>query len=305
MAADGRERWYPASRTRLKDENGRVFALSVLQDGTAEHVARERADRSAREIDDWFDLSPIGMVLFDEAGLLVRTNPAFDALAGVVPAVLSEASPDLRHLLAWTDAGPSPELQPGAKPVVAQGWLPQPQGGQRRLRSIVRGYTTASGQRRHMAILEDRSIEEERDLAQMQIGALMDTAGVGLATFQETSGWVRRSRNRRAAPTGRFGPSTERESHCRQRPAIHQPRHWCCPRSRWPEYERLAARPAQRGSAPRCATRSVIPTSACAGCSPASSPPRWPRANAPPRWSRSTSPSSTSRSNAASSCCAS
>jgi PAS domain S-box-containing protein len=42
-----------------------------------------------------------------------------------------------------------------------------------------------------MAMVEDRSVEEERDLAQMQIGAMMDTAGVGLATFQETSGWVR------------------------------------------------------------------------------------------------------------------
>lgn len=191
VAADGRERWFRATRSSLTDENGRVFKMSVLQDSTAEHVARERADRSAREIDDWFDLSPIGMVLFDEAGLLVRTNPAFDALAGVVPTVLSEASPELRQLLGWTDQGPSPDLEPSAKPVVAHGWLPQAQGGLRRLRSIVRCYTTPGGARRHMAILEDRSAEEERDLAQMQIGALMDTAGVGLATFQETSGWVR------------------------------------------------------------------------------------------------------------------
>ena len=191
IAADGRERWFRATRSVLTDENGRVFTMSVLQDSTAEHIARERADRSAREIDDWFDLSPIGMVLFDDTGLLVRTNPAFDALAGVVPAVLTDATPELRQLLGWTDSGPSPALQPAAKPVVTQGWLPQPQGGLRRLRSIVRCYTTSGGARRHMAILEDRSIEEERDLAQMQIGALMDTAGVGLATFQETSGWVR------------------------------------------------------------------------------------------------------------------
>ncbi len=203
VAADGRERWFRANRSLLTDENGRVFAMSVLQDSTAEHMARERADRSAREIDDWFDLSPIGMVLFDEAGLLVRTNPAFDALAGAVPAVLADASPELRQLLGWTDSGPSPALQPSAKPVVAQGWLPpvnaQGQGGLRRLRSIVRCYTTPGGARRHMAILEDRSIEDERDLAQMQIGALMDTAGVGLATFQESSGWVRQRPSPKAA----------------------------------------------------------------------------------------------------------
>ena len=67
-----------------------------------------------------------------------------------------------------------------------------PAGGEpRRLRSIVRCYRTAGGQPRYMACVEDRSAEEERDLAQLQIGALMDTAGVGLATFQDSSGWVR------------------------------------------------------------------------------------------------------------------
>ncbi|MDQ6684788.1 MAG: PAS domain-containing protein, partial [Pseudomonadota bacterium] len=44
---------------------------------------------------------------------------------------------------------------------------------------------------RYTAVVEDRSIEEERDLAQMQIGTLMGTAEVGIATFQESSGWVR------------------------------------------------------------------------------------------------------------------
>lgn len=217
-AADGRERWYRATRSALTDENGRVFHMSVLQDSTAEHIARERADRSAREIDDWFDLSPIGMVLFDEVGLLVRTNPAFDALAGVVPEVLADASPELRRLLAWTDSGPSSALQPGAPPVVTQGWLPQVQaqghlqagGGLRRLRGVVRCYTTPGGARRHMAILEDRSIEEERDLAHMQIGALMDTAGVGLATFQETLGWVPQAQATPSAPSTSATPHEAR-----------------------------------------------------------------------------------------------
>ncbi len=195
VAADGRERWYREARSELTDELGRVFAMSVLQDTTAEQVARERADRSAREIDDWFDLSPIGMVLYDEAGLLVRSNPAFEALIGAAPALLGEAPSALRQLLGWTDRGPAAGLQPDAPAVISEGWVPQPNGAPRRLRSIVRGYLTSSGQRRHMAILEDRSVEEERDLAQMQIGALMDTAGVGLATFQETSGWVRRGRS--------------------------------------------------------------------------------------------------------------
>ena len=199
QSADGRERWYREARSELTDEHGRVFTMAVLQDTTAEHVARERAERSAREIDDWFDISPIGMVLYDEAGLLVHSNPAFEAMVGAAPALISGASPALRELLGWTAAGPASAVQPDAPARVNEGWLPQPQGGARRLRAMVRGYTTSSGQRRHMAILEDRSAEEERDLAQMQIGALMDTAGVGLATFQEASGWVSRGR---ASPVG-------------------------------------------------------------------------------------------------------
>ncbi|TMH11991.1 MAG: PAS domain S-box protein [Betaproteobacteria bacterium] len=197
--AAGRERWFRAARSALVDDAGQRLHLVVLQDTTAEHAARERADRSVRELDDWFDLSPLGMVLYDETGLLVRTNPAFEAVAGAMPALLSDASPALQQLLLWRDGAPSAQLQAGSAPVVAQGWLPQADASLRRLRSIVRCYETPSGQRRFMAIVEDRSIEEERDLAQMQIGALMDTAGVGLATFQESSGWVRQ---RQSAASG-------------------------------------------------------------------------------------------------------
>ncbi len=189
--AGGRERWYRVAHSALIDPRGRTVRLSVLQDTTAEHAARERAERSAGELDNWFDLSPIGMVLFDETGLLVRTNPAFEALVGTVPVLLAEASPVLQALLFWENGAPSPQLQPGSSPMATQAWLPQPGGGHRRLRATLRCYRTPGGQRRYMAIVEDRSIEEERDLAQMQIGALMDTAGLGLATFQESSGWVR------------------------------------------------------------------------------------------------------------------
>jgi len=196
--ADGRERWYRGTWRVWIDEHGRKRYLSVLQDSTAEHVARERADRSARELDDWFDLSPVGMVLFDEHGLLVRTNPAFEALVGQVPVLMSEAEPGIQQLLCWQGGRPIEGLEPGANPVEAQAWVPgrgagQPDGGLRRLRSAVRSYRTASRQLRYMAVVEDRSAEEERDLAQMQIGALMGTAGVGLATFQEQSGWVQHS----------------------------------------------------------------------------------------------------------------
>jgi PAS domain S-box-containing protein len=190
--ANGRERRYRAARRRVVDENGQRLFLAVLQDVTGEHLARERADGSMRELDDWFDLSPVGMVLSDERGLLVRTNPAFEALAGAVPVSLADAPAGLRELLGWgDDAAAAQALEPGAPPVQREGWVAPPGQPPRLLRANVRSYRTVGGQRRTMAVIEDRSAEEERDLAQMQIGALMDTAGVGLATFQESSGWVR------------------------------------------------------------------------------------------------------------------
>ena len=189
--ARGFERWYRVARRVLADNDGAPLYLDVLQDTTPEHAARERADRSVRELDDWFDLSPVGMVLFDDSGLLVRTNPAFDHLAGSVPVSLAEGTPDLALLLSWGKGGVLKSLKPGSRPVESQGWIRSRQGMPRRLRAIVRCYRTASGERRYMGIVEDRSAEEERDLARMQIGAMMDTASVGIATFEESSGWVR------------------------------------------------------------------------------------------------------------------
>ena len=201
--AEGRERWFRASRRVLRDEGGTLFRLSVLQDSTAEHVARARADHSLRELDDWFDLSPVGMVLLDPSGLLVRTNPAFEALVDKVPVLVAQADPQLQQLLGFEGGRPSPALRPGAAAIECHGWVGQASGAPRRLRAVVRCYRSAAGRERYMAVVEDRSVEEERDLAQMQIGAMMETAGVGLATFQESVGWVRqRQREGLASTTG-------------------------------------------------------------------------------------------------------
>ena len=197
--AAGRERWCRVAERSISEGGVRRYHLSLLQDTTAEHVARERAERSVRELDDWFVLSPIGMVLYDDDGLLVRTNPAFEGLVGALPVSLDEASEAVRELLAWGDAETIALLQSEGTPLLNECWYPQPGGALRRLRATVRSYHTPDGQWRFMAVVEDLTIEEERDLAQLQIGALIDTAGVGLATFQENSGWVRHQ----AGPTSR------------------------------------------------------------------------------------------------------
>ena len=187
--SDGCERWFRSSYQMLQDSSGQHFYVEILQDETAEHMARECADRSVRELDDWFELSPVGMVLFDETGLLIRTNPTFDTLVGAVPVLMPQAPKGLQFLLAWGDEALA-RLNLERPALVRESWLPKPEGGLRRLRSSVRCYRVAGAQRRFMAVVEDRSLEEERELAQAQIGALISTAGVGLATFQDSSsGW--------------------------------------------------------------------------------------------------------------------
>ncbi|KNZ34369.1 MAG: hypothetical protein AD742_03115 [Methylibium sp. NZG] len=190
LDASGHERWFRASRNAVTDLHGRVFWVSVLQDCTLEQAERVRAQAAENEVAHWFDLSPQGMVLFDERGQVLKSNRAFEVLAGEAVLRLSDAAPALRQLMAWSDAGPSVQWQPGGEPLHRQAWLQQPDGGLRPLRATLRCVADGSGPHRYLAVLQDLQVEEERDLARIQRDALMHTAGVGLSTFQHSSGWV-------------------------------------------------------------------------------------------------------------------
>ena len=208
LHSDGQERWFRAARHVVTGADGRPQFLAVLQDTTSEHAARERADRSVRELDDWFDLSPVGMVLFDDSGLLIRSNPAFDEMAGGVPVALDESAPSLARLLAWGEGGALERLQPGSPAIETQGWVTRPDGQMRRLRAIIRCYRTARGERRFMGIVADRSVEEERDLALESLAserenlagrtrAILDSVLVGIVTVgADGIEWMNRSAQR-------------------------------------------------------------------------------------------------------------
>lgn len=208
----GQWRWFRQFPRWVSADDGRPLLLVVMQDVTSEHQARSQAEQSGHELEHWFDLSPIGMLVYDAAGLVVRSNAAFEALVGQSPVLLHEAPSDLAQLLAWEGDGPHPDLRPDAPPleVLATVTHPPASGGsgssgqdgrRQRLRARLRAFRSEQGALRVMAVVEDRSLEDEHDLAQLEIGALMDTAGVGVATYEASRGWV----NSRSARPGAAG----------------------------------------------------------------------------------------------------
>lgn len=185
----GQLRWVRSARYLTLTQDRRRLQMVVMQETTVEHAAREQAERFSRELDQWFDLSPLGMALFDEDGLVLRANQAFESMVGGALVDLREASPAVRQLLHWADGRMGLALEPGGAWVASDGSLPGAGGPPRWVRVLLRGGEARGGQRRIMCMLEDRTAEEERDMARLQLGTLVDTAGVGLATLRgpETS----------------------------------------------------------------------------------------------------------------------
>jgi len=163
------------------------------------------------ELQGWFEISPLGQVVFDEAGTLLRHNAALTEMLGPLPASLRDAGSDLRLLLGW----------PGELPAVAttraqDGWLANAEGDPTRVRVRVRGVPAGGGGRlpgsastRWIAQFEDRNLEDERDIARVEIQALMGTAGIGVATWDAARGWV--GSVRRGARSGAAEPEAERQ----------------------------------------------------------------------------------------------
>ena len=190
LDAAGRERWFAASAHNAAPAGAPPLLLTLLQDLTPEHFARVEAERVQDELLQWIELAPIGMLVFDDTGLVLRSNPAFEALVGTVPVMLADAGDELQALLGWRDGALSPELVAGAASLSVQAAVRLPDGRQRRLGARLACRHGEGGSRRVMALVDDRSAEEERDRAQAEIGMLMDTASIGVATFDPGRGWL-------------------------------------------------------------------------------------------------------------------
>jgi PAS domain S-box-containing protein len=212
----GRERWFALALCNLAAPGEPMLWLSMLQDLSAEYTALREAQRAQGELAQWFDLSVAGMLVYDEAGLIVRNNAAFEALVERVPQVLDDVAPEWQELLGWRDGAIDPALRattaPGGPAVERQAVLPRPGGGRQRLRARLSAFVAESGsgsERRVMVVLDDLSAEEERDLARLEMGMLMDTASIGVATYDPARGWLAPSVGAPAStsPAGEPGPA--------------------------------------------------------------------------------------------------
>ena len=163
-----------------------------LEAGPREQLLREQTERAQTELAQWFEMSPLPMCSFDAQGLLLKANSAFSALCLRPLSTLHEADTAIQQLLAWENGRLTDALAEQEDGLLTQATLIDPSGRTRWLLGRLRPLAGSAGSaRRYLAVLEDRSSEQERDLAHQQLDALMDTAGVGLATFQQDAGWLR------------------------------------------------------------------------------------------------------------------
>ncbi|MFO1227873.1 PAS domain-containing protein [Roseateles sp.] len=167
--------------TLLRDRP--LWHLHFRPDIGSERHARAQAADAQAELAAWFDLCADPLLLADDGGLILRSNAAFQALCLGQPGSMHETSPAMQKLLGWTAAGFGGET-------LTEGPVVDPQGRTRWLRVRLRRLS-AGARGRWLGVLEDHTAEHERDLAQQQLDALMDTAEAGLATFHPDAGWLR------------------------------------------------------------------------------------------------------------------
>ncbi len=190
LGGQGAARWFRCTPRWVSADDGAPLLLALLHDVTAEHLARDAAAQTGLELAGWFELSPIGLLVYACDGAVLRHNAAAEALLGPLPSHLAQCQPDLQQLLAWEDAAPLARLRDDPTPLELRATVVVADGRRLRLRARLRGVAGATGELRVMAVLEDRSLEEEHDLARLEIGALMDTASVGVATYEASRGWL-------------------------------------------------------------------------------------------------------------------
>ncbi|HEY1129560.1 MAG TPA: PAS domain-containing protein [Roseateles sp.] len=201
----------PPGAPPLKLADGQRATLRLLRErpNWLLHARLSAVDPGEPPLAEWLAVSPLPAMLADAAsGTVLRHNAAFAALYTGSPRHLNDLPDLLQALLGWHRGTPLPALaaqraQDG--PLVTEAEFIDPQGQQRWLQARLRLWRS-NGRMLLLAVLEDQSPLHERDLAHQQLDALMDTAAVGLATFQPEAGWLKAHRKGSPFKTGAKQP---------------------------------------------------------------------------------------------------
>lgn len=197
----------PPAAPPLKLADGQRATLRLLRErpNWLLHARLSAAEPGEPPLAEWLALSPLPAVLADAAsGTVLRHNAAFSALYTGAPRHLNDLPDLLQALLGWYRGAPLPALaaqRAQDAPLVTEAEFIDPQGQQRWLQARLRLWRH-NGRTLLLAMLEDQSPLHERDLAHQQLDALMDTAAVGLATFQPEAGWLKAHRKGSPFRTG-------------------------------------------------------------------------------------------------------
>ena len=199
----------PAPPLKLADGQRAVLHLVRDRPNWLLHARLSAADPGEPPLAEWMALSPLPAVLADALnGTVLRHNPAFAGLCSATPRHLNDLPELLQALLGWQRGTPLPALtsqRPQDAALLTEAEFVDPQGRQRWLQARLRLWRH-HGSALLLAVLEDQSTLHERDLAHQQLDALMDTAAVGLATFQPEAGWLKAHRKGSPFKTGAKQP---------------------------------------------------------------------------------------------------
>ena len=186
----------PPAAPPLKLADGRRATLQLLRErpNWLLHARLSVADPGEPPLAEWLAMMPLPALVADATGgTLLRHNAAFEALCPGQPRHLNDLPDLLQALLGWHRGIPLPALtaqRPQDPPLVTEAEFVDPQGRHHWLQARLRLWRQG-GRALLLAVLEDQSTLHERDLAHQQLDALMDTAAVGLATFQPEAGWLK------------------------------------------------------------------------------------------------------------------